>query len=193
MASIPHPDPNDPAVAAVLNEVRSNRGAVGSFHTQMAHVPALVEAFERYSAMIRTQLPLEFELFGLVVLRTVQLQSDTYEWPICVSIGRKGGIDDAKIIELWDWRNSAHFTPRQKAALAIVDEHVGSGRSGRRTAAAAALGTLTEREIIGVCAVMGWFLFIGSFTLPLELVPASYDVPFAMDAERHENEDTRNG
>jgi len=189
MASIPYADEGDPAVAAVLVMARGKREAVGHMHRQMAHVPPLVEAFELYSAMIRTKLPLDFELWGLAILRTVQVNRDAYQWRRCVQLGRRSGLEDAKIIELWDWRNSDRYTARQKAALAIVDEHCVE-RPKTRSAAAAAGGILTDPEIVGICTVMGWFLLTFALIQPLALAaddPAETPDLVALDAKNHAN------
>lgn len=187
MSNIPEADQSNPEVAAVLDMVRQKRGMLGSLHKRMAHVPALVEAFEAFSSSVH-KLPIEFEVFALVVLRTVQLIEDNYEWPICVSLAQKAGLADAKIIELWDWRNSSHFSPRQKAALAIIDEHC-LERPATRTATAAARAHLTDPEIVAVCTVMGWFLLIGTFTTPLALIQENPAAPVlvALDARTHAN------
>lgn len=189
MANIPYADDADPAVAAVLEMARGKREAVGHMHRQMAHFPPLVEAFEAYSTMIRTRLPLDFELWGLVILRTVQVNEDAYQWKRCVQLGRKAGLADAKIIELWDWRNSTLYSPRQKAALAVVDEHC-LERPSRRTAAADARSVLSDPEIVGICTVIGWFLLTFALIQPLALAaddPSEEPELVALDAKKHAN------
>lgn len=187
MSNIPEADQSDPAVIAMMDMVRQKRGAIGSLHKRMGHIPELVEAFETFSTMIHS-LPIEFNIFAVVVLRTVQVIDDNYEWPICVSLARKAGLGDERIIELWDWRNSSHFSSRQKAALAIVDEHCVE-RPITRVAAKDARSQLTDPEIVAVCTVMGWFLLIGCFTGPLALLQENPSDPVlvAIDARTHAN------
>lgn len=184
MASIPYVDENNPEARDALAFAIERRGAIGTLHRQMAYVPALVEAFEAYSTMVRSKLPLEFGLFGLLVLRTVQAIDDPYQWRRCVPIARRGGVPDAQILELWNWRASGQFDARQKAALAIVDEHC-IEKPERPIAAEAARSQLSEAEIVAVCTVIGWYLVTAAFTKPLRLVeddPLEPPEPCAIDA-----------
>jgi len=176
MASIPFVNETDAETAALLKWAAGRREAVGAMHRQMAHIPPLLEAFELYSTMIRSKLPLDRELWGLVILRTVQTSNVPYQWRRCVQIGRRTGMDDAKIIELWNWQNSDLYSERQKAAFAIVDEHC-LHRPARRVAAEAALGLLTAPEIVAVCTLMGWFALTFAFIEPLRLSEDDPDEP----------------
>lgn len=187
MANIPYANETNSAVATVLEMARGRREAVGQMHKQMAHFPPLVEAFELYSTMIRTKLPLDFELWGLAILRAVQVNKDAYQWKRCVQLGRKAGLDDAKIIELWNWQNSDRYTARQKAAFAIVDEHC-LQRPRRPSAAATARGLLSDSEIVGICTVMGWFLLTFALIQPLGLAaddPLEAPELVSLEAKEH--------
>jgi len=168
MTLIPPPDSLDPVVSRLLGSVQQRRGGYGLLHRQMAHLPPLVEAFEALSDVIRQELPIGFDLFGLIVLRTVQLNQDPYQWPVCVKIARDRGMSDTVIDALPDWRASGLFTERQKAALSIVDETM-TAPPGRPRATAEAQAVLTPAEIVSVCAVIGWFRLIGALTIPLDL------------------------
>lgn len=186
MAHIRYTSEDDtPEIAAALAGSVALRGKVGSLHRAMAHAPKLVVGFEKFSETIRKELPLEFGLFALVTLRTVQAQGDRYEWSRCLPIALANGISLEKAAALIDWASSDHFTAREKAALAIVDEHV-LRRIDGEPAALRAKASLSEAEIVSICAVMGWFLFCGALTMPLRLFaddPAA-DLPVDIDEHR---------
>jgi|GEM_PF-2791860 len=183
MANLPYADETSPDVTRVLTAARRNRGRdVGLMHRQMAHVPALVDGFEAFSKMIRSQTGLESGLFGLVVLRTIQLHGDAYQWNFSASLGLKAELSEARLAALWAWPDSDLFSTREKAALAIVDEHC-TGRVTPREAAGRARAVLRDPEIVAVCALMGWFLFTLSLTTPLVLGEDAPDpgLPVAID------------
>lgn len=170
MAHVRYTEESDSSeIAAALRAVSTARGQAGRLFRAMANAPQLVFGFERFSETIRKQLPLDFGLFALVTLRTVQLQGDRYEWSRCQTIALNGGIAEGKVADLWSWSSSTLFDAREKAALGIVDEHFKIA-VGDLAAAARAKAHLRDEEIVSVCAVMGWFLFIGAITMPLDLV-----------------------
>lgn len=174
-----------PEIAAALANSIALRGKVGSLHRAMAHAPRLVVGFEKFSETIRKELPLGFDLFAIVTLRTVQALGDDYEWARCLPIALNNGIAIEKARSLQNWAGSDHFTDREKAALAIVDEHV-LRRVDGEPSALKARAHLREDEIVSVCAVMGWFLFCGALTMPLGLFaddPAA-DLPVGIDDHR---------
>ena len=186
MAHIRYTSEDDsPEIAAALAGSVALRGKVGSLHRAMAHAPKLVTGFEKFSETIRKELPLGFDLFALVTLRTVQAQGDRYEWTRCLTIALNSGISLEKTRSLIDWASSEHFTDREKAALAIVDEHL-LRRIDGEPAALRAQAWLSEPEIVSVCAVMGWFLFCGALTMPLGLFAddAAADLPVGIDEHR---------
>ena len=44
-----------------------------------------------------------------------------YEWAQHLKMARKAGVREAQIAALADWRASAEFTPREKAALLLAE------------------------------------------------------------------------
>jgi alkylhydroperoxidase family enzyme len=175
-----------PEAARALANSIAIRGKIGNFHRAMAHSPPLVDAFETFSLAVRTRLAIEFPLYALVVLRTVQLRRNRYEWPRCVPVGLANGVKPEQVIELWRWRESPFFDARHRAALSIVDEYVGTNDVAARTIASAK-ESLSDAEIVSVCAGIGWFMLCFAIIVPLGLADDDSPQPqplVGMDEQR---------
>jgi alkylhydroperoxidase family enzyme len=56
-----------------------------------------------------------------MILRGAQLMRSEYEWAQHLKMARKCGVREAQIAALAEWRTSAEFTPREKAALLLAE------------------------------------------------------------------------
>lgn len=176
---------DSPQIAVALAGSVALRGAIGSLHRAMAHAPNLLIGFEAFSLTIRKELPLDYPIFAIVCLRTVQATRDSYEWTRCQRIALQTGIPVEKVASLLRWEGASLFDPRERAALGIVDEHC-LGRDFGQPAAILARAALREEEIVSVCAVMGWFRFCAALTMPLGLIDDDPppDLPVGIDGYR---------
>ena len=67
--------------------------------------------------MLRHDTRTSRALRELVILRGGQLMRSEYEWAQHLPMARKPGVRDAQISALANWRTSAEFDEREKAAL----------------------------------------------------------------------------
>ena len=87
----------------------------------LANHPALVAVWTEFSKVLRHDTRTPRALRELVILRGAQLIRSEYEWAQHLSMARKSGVREAQIAALAEWRSSAEFDSREKAALALAE------------------------------------------------------------------------
>ena len=157
-----------PAAVAALDRVVEGRGYASDLHRALAHVPDALDAFEQFSAQIRSG-PLAAGLRELATLRVSQLLGNEYEWRRHVPAGVREGLRPEQIAELWRWNSSAEFGNAERAVLRFVDEHLHQ-EDITAEAVDALCVHLAEPEIVALCLTVGWYLLVSSVILPLRLI-----------------------
>jgi alkylhydroperoxidase family enzyme len=114
----------EPATKKRLEELW---GTPPNLYRALGNHPKLVAAWTEFARAIRYESRTPRELRELLILRGAQIMGSEYEWAQHLRMARKAGVREAQIAALADWRASAEFTPREKAALAIA-EQVTQGR-----------------------------------------------------------------
>jgi 4-carboxymuconolactone decarboxylase len=94
-------------------------GSSPNLYRALANHPALVAAWTEFSKMLRHDTRTPRALRELVILRGGQLMRSEYEWAQHLPMARKAGVRESQIQELHNWRASAEFNEREKAALAL--------------------------------------------------------------------------
>jgi 4-carboxymuconolactone decarboxylase len=94
-------------------------GSPPNLYRALANHPALVAAWTEFSKMLRHDTRTPRALRELVILRGGQLMRSEYEWAQHLPMARKAGVRESQIQELHNWRASAEFNQREKAALAL--------------------------------------------------------------------------
>jgi 4-carboxymuconolactone decarboxylase len=84
------------------------------------HAP-LCAAWTEFARALRYDSRSPRELRELMILRGAQLMRSEYEWAQHLKMARKFGVREAQIAALADWRSSAEFTGREKAALLLAE------------------------------------------------------------------------
>ena len=108
----------DPALKKRLEELW---GKPPALYRALANHPAFVAAWTEFARAIRYESRNPRELRELMILRGAQLMRSEYEWAQHLKMARKCGVREAQIAALADWRASAEFTPREKAALLLAE------------------------------------------------------------------------
>jgi alkylhydroperoxidase family enzyme len=114
----------EPALRKRLEELW---GTPPNLYKALANHPALVAIWSEFSRVLRYDTRTPRALRELVILRGAQLMRSEYEWAQHLAMARKSGVREAQIAALGQWRTSAEFDPREKAALAL-GEAVTAGR-----------------------------------------------------------------
>jgi 4-carboxymuconolactone decarboxylase len=108
----------EPALKQRLEELW---GAPPNLYRALANHAPLVAAWTEFSKVLRYDTRTPRALRELVILRGAQLIRSEYEWAQHLAMARKSGVREAQIASLADWRNSAQFDGREKAALALCE------------------------------------------------------------------------
>jgi AhpD family alkylhydroperoxidase len=83
--------------------------------------PAAYEAMAHLSATVYGNGPLEASLVELLKLRVSQLNGCAYCIDLHTHDARAAGESDVRMHLLAAWREVPHFTPRERAALALAE------------------------------------------------------------------------
>ena len=113
----------EPALKKRLEELW---GQPPNLYRALGNHPALTAAWTEFARAIRYESRNPRELRELMILRGAQLMRSEYEWAQHLKMARMCGVREAQIAALADWRNSAEFNEREKAAL-LLAEAVTSG------------------------------------------------------------------
>jgi len=96
-------------------------GSPPNLYRALGNHPALAAAWTEFARAIRYESRNPRELRELMILRGAQLMRSEYEWAQHLKMARKAGVREAQIAALAGWRESAEFTPREKAALLLAE------------------------------------------------------------------------
>lgn len=96
-------------------------GAPPNLYRALANHPNIIAAWAEFANTLRNGTRTPRTLRELVILRGAQLAKSEYEWAQHLRMARKAGVREAQIAALADWRRSAEFDAKEKAALAIAD------------------------------------------------------------------------
>ncbi|OGA64132.1 MAG: hypothetical protein A3G81_01700 [Betaproteobacteria bacterium RIFCSPLOWO2_12_FULL_65_14] len=96
-------------------------GAPPNLYRALANHPNIIAAWAEFANTLRNGTRTPRTLRELVILRGAQLAKSEYEWAQHLKMARKAGVREAQIAALADWRKSAEFDAKEKAALAIAD------------------------------------------------------------------------
>src|SRR6266850_4659530 len=105
----------EPALNKKLEELW---GTPPNLYRALGNHPRLVAAWAEFSRVLRHEARTPRALRELAILRGAQLTRWEYEWAQHLPMARKAGVREAQISSLSQWRTSAEFDAREKAALA---------------------------------------------------------------------------
>jgi alkylhydroperoxidase family enzyme len=108
----------EPALKKRLEELW---GTPPNLYRALANHPHIIAAWAEFANTLRNGTRTPRTLRELVILRGAQLAKSEYEWAQHLKMARKAGVREAQIAALADWRKSAEFDAKEKAALAIAD------------------------------------------------------------------------
>jgi AhpD family alkylhydroperoxidase len=112
--------PQDPLTRELFDKLAPGRGIL-NLHRMMAHAPLLLKASGELAFALRRNAELPRPLTELVILRVAQMTACPYETAQHLPLARSAGLSEQKIADVAAWRQSAAFTPAEKAALAFAE------------------------------------------------------------------------
>lgn len=138
----------------------SGSGPLNIFTTLGRH-PRLFRAWLRYSAHLMPFGQLPRHDTELVILRVAWQSRSAYEWHQHVPIALRVGLTPDEVAGVADRPQTNGFTPRQRTLLAVSDELL-ARRALLDSTWSAAAATLSEREAIELCLLVGHYQGLAS-------------------------------
>ncbi len=121
MARLPYADLNTPERAPLVQRITTERGSVLHLYQMLLHSPPLAEGWLAFLTAVRQRLDLPGDLRELVIIRVAHLNGAPYEAAQHVPFALKDGVTQQQLDDLGDWAASSHYSPRQRAVLALCD------------------------------------------------------------------------
>lgn len=121
MARIPYADPSRPETAALTERIVRERGSVLHLYAMLLHSTPVTEGWLRFLTAIRHECALPGAIRELVIIEVAHLNGARYEAEQHTPIGLREGLSQAQLDALPNWRDTALFDARERAALAYCD------------------------------------------------------------------------
>ena len=171
MSRVPHAQ-FEPALQKRLDELW---GTPPNLYKALANHPRLVAAWTEFSKTLRHDTRTPRALRELVILRGAQLMRSEYEWAQHLAMARKAGVRDTQIAALAQWRHSAEFDAREKAALAL-GEAVTQGQVSDAVYAEAKRH-FDDHDYVEIALVAAFYAMVGRMldAMGVELEPEMRD------------------
>lgn len=168
------PEPDDPILAEMFKRIRETRGHVLNIHRVVGLAPKMLRAQASYARALREESSLPRDLQELLILRIAQVNDSAYEQSVHRPIAIACGAPAAKIDALSSWKTSSAYEPRERAALAFVDQAARSGAVDDGTFQVLTQ-TFSPREIVELAALVAWYVgnsrFVRALQIAVEAVP----------------------
>ena len=116
-------DKTNPELAELVGRIRgARRGNLINIYRLLLHSPALAESWLGHNNAVRWRTALDGRLREIVIIRVAYLNGATYVVKQHVpELALAEGLTRAECDALADWRASALFDARERAALAYAD------------------------------------------------------------------------
>lgn len=120
MARIPYADPGR-APQALVDRIVAERGSLLHLYQMLLHSPPLAEGWLALFTAVRQRSSLPGALRELVIMRVALINRAPYEAEQHAPIARREGLSEPQLADLGRWRESAAYTPLQRAVLELTD------------------------------------------------------------------------
>jgi 4-carboxymuconolactone decarboxylase len=160
----------DPMVQEQFARIRAQRPRILNIHRVTAHAPKLAQAQGTYATALREQSSLPRNFQELIILRVAQINNSLYEQSVHRPIALACGASAEQIARLPAWQEAEVFSPRERTALAYVEQAARSGAVDDATFAALQ-AEFTAREIVELTALIAWYVGNSRFVRALGIAP----------------------
>jgi alkylhydroperoxidase family enzyme len=96
-------------------------GDLMNLYRVIGHNPKMLAGWIEFAYALRGSCSTPRVLRELMILRGAQICHSAYEWSQHLRMGRESGVTEPQIQDLQFWRDSPHYTPPQRAALAFME------------------------------------------------------------------------
>jgi alkylhydroperoxidase family enzyme len=144
--------------AETARHITGMGGRILNLYRVLGHQPEMLKAWIDFAYRLRLACTTPRTLRELMILRTAQLASSSYEWHQHRIMAKEAGVPEHKVAELAMWRASSAFDARERAALALTEDMV-AGRLADETHAAAA-AVFSPAEMIELVLTAGYYCMV---------------------------------
>ena len=116
------PDPEDPALKQMFDEVRARGVALPNLYRVIGLAPPMLRAWIDFAWPLRLHAKTPRRIRELLILRGAQVSGARYEWVHHAAMALAAGVTQAQIDALDGWERSALFDAREQAVLRLADE-----------------------------------------------------------------------
>ena len=158
--------------------MRARRGGqLSALDRLLLHSPPVAEGWNALLGALRAGTTLPADLRELIILRIAVLNGAAFEWTAHEQIGRRAGLDDARLAALQgpDAGSSPVWSPVQAAVLAFTDAST-TAVAVPVEVFAALREHLDDRGVVEVAATVGGYAMVSRFLVALEVPPPDGEV-----------------
>ena len=166
-------EPDDPALRAIFDEVRTRIDRVPDLYRLIGHAPQMLRAWIDFAWPLRLNATTQRAIRELLILRGAQIGGVDYEWAHHIPMALDAGVPQAKIDALASWQSSPLFDARERAVLRLADE-VTKGPGASEECMRALAGFYDHAEIVELTLTSAFYVCVSRFltSMRLELEPA---------------------
>ena len=158
--------------------VRARRGGrLSDLDRLLLHSPPVAEGWNALLGALRSSTTLPDDVRELVVLRIAVLNRAAFEWSAHEPIGRRAGLDDARLAALRaaDAPADPGWTPLQRAALAYTDAST-RGVAVPDEVFAAVREELDDRGLVELAVLVGGYAMVSRVLVAFDVPPPEGEV-----------------
>lgn len=161
--------PEDPALAAMFDEVRARGVRVPNLYRVMGHSPAMLRAWLDFAWPLRLDAKTSRGLRELLILRGAQVSGAHYEWVHHTAMALAAGVSQQQIDALADWQSASCFDPTERAVIRLAEEvTIGPGASGECIEALREQG-FDEAGIVELTLTASFYVCVSRFLQSMEV------------------------
>ena len=158
--------------------VRARRGGrLSDLDRLLLHSPPVAKGWNALLGALRSSTTLPDDVRELVVLRIAVLNRAAFEWSAHEPIGRRAGLDDARLAALRaaDAPADPGWTPLQRAALAYTDAST-RGVAVPDEVFAAVREELDDRGLVELAVLVGGYAMVSRVLVAFDVPPPEGEV-----------------
>lgn len=162
-------EPENPALAAMFDEVRARGMQVPNLYRVMGHAPAMLRGWLDFAWPLRLNSKTPRSLRELLILRGAQITGANYEWVHHVAMALAAGVPQSQIDALERWESATLFSAGERAVLRLADEVTrGPGASQGGIEELKQLGFDSE-AIVELTLTASFYVCVSRFLLSMDV------------------------
>ncbi|MCM5569731.1 carboxymuconolactone decarboxylase family protein [Burkholderiaceae bacterium FT117] len=161
--------PEDPAVAAMFDEVRARGVRPPNLYRVIGHAPEMLRAWLDFAWPLRLNAKTSRRIRELLILRGAQVSGANYEWVHHTKMALAAGVSQAQIDALADWEGSDLFDAEEKAVLRLAQEvTAGPAASAEAIDGLKKVG-FDEAAIVELTLTASFYVCVARFLLSMDV------------------------